>query len=107
LDRHAHAGSTAPFAVVLAAPGARLPAARPGLLVGRVEHDGQVQVDVAFGPDANGSTGADLYERRYYVSARDDALAVQTPGEQYHRFDFGKPVWVRENIDARLAEAAG
>ena len=95
------------FDVVLGTPTAPLPAPKPGLLTGRVADDGQVEVDVAFGSDATGDKGADVYARRYDVSSGADGLAVQVPGQQYHRFDFAKIVWVRQNVEAQLSESPG
>ena len=104
LSRNSRRGATASFDVVIGAPTAELPSPATGTLVARVAHDGQVAVDVAFGPHDRGDRRADVYSRRYFVAAHPDTLAVQLPGLQYHRFDFGKTLWIRENVDATLTE---
>jgi hypothetical protein len=105
LDRHSSIGATLPFAVVLTS-GGDLPAPRNGLLAARIDHDAQVAVDVAFARDASLSN-ADVYSRRYFVSHAGDDLALQTPGLQYHRYDFGRVVWIREAVGSRLREQRG
>ena len=103
LDRNSHAGATTAFDVVLGTSAPSTNASRPATLFARVSRDAQVSVDVAFGPDAE-SARADIFERRYVVARVGDGLAVQTPGLQYHRFDVGHVVWVRQNVEAHLAE---
>jgi len=88
---------------VLGTSATNSPAPRPATLFARVSRDAQVSVDVAFGPDADRGR-ADIFERRYVVARVGDGLAVQTPGLQYHRFDFGHVVWVRQDVEAHLAE---
>ena len=103
LDRSSHAGATTAFDVVLGTSATSARAPRPATLFARVSRDAQVSVDVAFGPDADRGR-ADIFERRYVVARVGDGLAVQTPGLQYHRFDFGHVVWVRQDVEAHLAE---
>jgi hypothetical protein len=103
VDRASHSGAVLPIDVALAADRSDLPAPRPGLLAAAVEHDGQVEVRVAFGPGP-GPEHSDIYARRYDVARDGSDLLVQTPGLQYHRYDFGSVVWVRENVNARLRE---
>jgi Dolichyl-phosphate-mannose-protein mannosyltransferase len=103
LDRRSSAGTTASFEVVLATDPTRLTSPGRGVLVAAVAANAQVSVDVAFGPDPSRAR-ADIFERRFFVARSGDGLAVQTPGLQYHRFDFGRVVWARENVGAHLAE---
>ena len=105
LARRSSPGAVASFGVVLGADPATLPAEGPRRLVASVARDAQISVGVAFGPDAD-PAWADTFERRFYVSRGGAGLAVQTPGLQYHRFDFGHVVWVRQNVEANLAEHA-
>jgi len=103
LDRHSNTGASASFDVVLGTNTATLPTSRPGLLEARVGRDEQIAVDVEFGSDTQRGR-ADIFERRYFVTVIGAGLAVQMPGLQYHRFDFGHVVWVRQNVGGHLAE---
>jgi hypothetical protein len=103
LDRDSHSGATEHFSVELSVPGASVPRPQPGLLVARVANDGQIQIGIDFGADDRPDRG-DVFERRYFVARTGGRLAVQTPGLQYHRFDFGHVVWVRQNVGAHLVE---
>jgi hypothetical protein len=103
LATRSRAGATAAFDVVLGPAPVRLTSARPDTLVAQVARDGEVRVDVAFGPDAR-RDHADVYERAYFVTSTRGGLEVQTPGLQYHRFAIDRVVWVRQNVGARLAE---
>jgi hypothetical protein len=103
VDRVSHAGVSEHFDVALGTNTADLPPSRTGLLVVRVTHDETVQVDIAFGPDARPDR-ADIFERRYFVTLTGPDLAVQTPGLQYHRFNFGRVVWARQNVEMHLVE---
>ncbi|MDQ1477228.1 MAG: hypothetical protein QOE62_2457, partial [Actinomycetota bacterium] len=98
-----HAGATVEFDVVLGPSAVRLTASGRPTLVAAVARDGEVRVDVGFGPDAR-LDHADVYERAYFVSRTDAGLAVQTPGLHYHRFVVDKVVWVRQNVGDHLAE---
>jgi hypothetical protein len=104
LDHGSRRGAMSSFDVVLCASTAHLPAPRRGVLVAVVAADQQVDVDVAFGPDERSGNQSDIYERRYYVSPLGTVIAVQTPGLQFHRFDMGHVVWVRQNVAEQLAE---
>jgi hypothetical protein len=100
----ARAGSVVPFEVVLEPSGSSGAASRPGVLVAGVGDESQVQVDVSYGPDAHQGPSSDIFERRYFVARTERTLMVQTPGLQYHRFDFGHVVWASQNVGRQLIE---
>ena len=104
LDQTARTGTVVPFEVVLDADASKRFGARPARLVANVGADSQVEVDVAFGPDIRRGRSTDVFERRYFVTRAGRQLAVQTPGLQYHRFDFGHLIWVRQNVGVHLIE---
>ncbi|MDQ1386483.1 MAG: hypothetical protein QOG65_3862, partial [Actinomycetota bacterium] len=103
LATDSHAGATTQFDVVLGRGPVRLTSSARPTLVAAVTRDGEVRVDVGFGPDAR-RDHADVYERAYFVSRTVAGLAVQTPGLHYHRFVVDKVVWVRQNVGEHLAE---
>jgi len=103
LDQNSRAGTVVPFEVTLGPNATTLPAPRHGLLVAQITDNAQVQVDIAFQSDVQGNQ-ADIFERRYFVARFGNDLAVQTPGLQYHRFDFGRVIWVRQNVGTHLIE---
>jgi hypothetical protein len=103
LGRRVRSGVALPFDVVLSTRPARNTNAHDGRLVAQVVRDSEVEVDVAFGPTTR-QDGADVFRRRFDVSRTGSRLSVQTPGLQYHRFDVGHVVWVRQNVVDHLAE---
>jgi hypothetical protein len=103
LGRSAHAGMVMPFQVVLSTSPVNNAQPRHGRLVAEIARDSEVEVDVGLGPTTDQGR-ADVFERRYMVARTGRQLAVQTPGLQYHRFDFGHVTWVRQNVGDHLAE---